>query len=109
MAPYVHSPNAPTKSSMPNKFFPSCIFKMQLLTHEVKSHVDIFLTEVHKLVIIVTILAGQPDLTTCELDYTDDELEETTPEKSERHKSKRSVEVSLQLRHKILSSHISLS
>ena len=36
---------------------------------------------------------GQPDLTTCELDYTDDELEDTTPEKAERHKSKRSVEV----------------
>ncbi|KAL5248104.1 hypothetical protein ACHWQZ_G017321 [Mnemiopsis leidyi] len=37
-------------------------------------------------------IEGQPDLTTCELDYTDDELEDTTPEKAERHKSKRSVE-----------------
>ncbi|XP_063691375.1 arf-GAP with SH3 domain, ANK repeat and PH domain-containing protein 1-like isoform X4 [Bolinopsis microptera] len=37
-------------------------------------------------------IEGQPDLTTLEVDYTDDELEDTTPEKAERHKSKRSTE-----------------
>lgn len=47
---------------------------------------------------IILLSSGQPDLTRCEMDYTDDELDETTPEKGERHRSKRSIEVSLVVR-----------